>query len=297
VADGKVVTFGTRGTLSCLDAASGKVLWRKDDFKGAFPKFFTSSSPVVVDGLCVAQLGSRNNGGVVAYDLASGEQKWKWTGDGPAYASLALMMLGEVKHIVAMTEGKIVALGAADGKLVWETPFPAPAGPGGYNASTPIVDGQTIIYGGGGRGFKAVKLEKTGDNVTAKELWSHKEKSVQFNTPVLKDGVLYGLTQGNEFVCINAHDGKTMWAASPLKPSGGGKGRGRGGYGSIVDAGSVLLALTPATDLVVFQPSDKSYTELARIKVADTPTYAYPVVSGNRLFIKDQNSLTLWTVE
>src|SRR5260370_26538104 len=48
VADGKVVTLGVRGTLSCLDAASGKVVWRKDDFKGSLPQFFTSSSPIVV---------------------------------------------------------------------------------------------------------------------------------------------------------------------------------------------------------------------------------------------------------
>src|SRR5262249_37143640 len=29
VADGKVVTLGASGTLSCLDAANGKVVWRK----------------------------------------------------------------------------------------------------------------------------------------------------------------------------------------------------------------------------------------------------------------------------
>ena len=69
------------------------------------------------------------------------------------------------------------------------------------------------------------------------------------------------------------------------------------GYGSIVDAGSVLLALTPAMQLVAFQPSEKAYTELARIKVADTATYAYPIVAGNRLFVKDQDSVTLWTFE
>ena len=65
----------------------------------------------------------------------------------------------------------------------------------------------------------------------------------------------------------------------------------------MVDAGPVLLALTPASELIAFQPSDKAYTELARIKVADTPTYGYPVVAGNRVFVQDQNSVTLWTIE
>ena len=41
----------------------------------------------------------------------------------------------------------------------------------------------------------------------------------------------------------------------------------------------------------------RTYAELARIKVADTPTHAYPVVSGNRLFVKDQESVILYTVQ
>src|SRR6266581_6064505 len=36
VADGKIVTLGVRGVLSCLDASSGKLLWRKDDVKGGY---------------------------------------------------------------------------------------------------------------------------------------------------------------------------------------------------------------------------------------------------------------------
>ena len=71
----------------------------------------------------------------------------------------------------------------------------------------------------------------------------------------------------------------------------------RGGYGSLVDAGPVLFALTPASQLIAFAPSGQAYTELARIKVADTPTHAYPVLSGNRIFTKDQDSVTLWAVE
>src|SRR6185503_4319046 len=77
VADGKVVTLGVRGMLSCLDAASGQKVWRKDEF-AAQPQFFVASSPIIVDGMVIAQLGGGNNGALVAYDLASGDQKWKW---------------------------------------------------------------------------------------------------------------------------------------------------------------------------------------------------------------------------
>ena len=305
VADGKVITFGVRGVLSCLNAADGKVIWRKEDFKNATPKFYTSSSPVVTDGLCIAQLGGGDNpGGTIAYDLASGKEKWKWTGDSPAYGSPALMTVDGMKLVVAMTETKMVAVTAKDGKQVWETPFAVQGR--GYNAATPIVDGQTLIYTGSGRGVTAMKLEKKGDGIAANELWKNADNSVMFNTPVLKNGLLFGLSAGNDFFCINAKDGKTAWTA-PSSPaaanaqgnSGGGRrgGMGRGGFGTIVDAGSVLLGLTPSSELIAFQPTDKGYHELARIKVADTPTYASPVPSGNRLFVKDQDAVTLWAVQ
>ena len=33
--------------------ATGKVLWRKDDFKGTLPRFFTSCSPIIVSAVAV----------------------------------------------------------------------------------------------------------------------------------------------------------------------------------------------------------------------------------------------------
>jgi outer membrane protein assembly factor BamB len=321
VVNGKVLTLGIGGTVSCLDAATGKKLWRKDDFPGAVPRFHTGTSPIAVDGLCIVQLGREADGGVVAYDLATGEQKWKWTGtgDGPAYGSPVLLTVEGTKMIVTITAKSIIAVGTADGKLLWQAPFAASGM--AYNATTPIVDGQTVIYCGQNRGAKAVKLEKQGESYSAKELWSNTERSPQFNTPVLKDGFLYGLTQGGEIFCINAQSGQNAWsvpsaggAAPAAAPGGGGMGgrRGRGGgmggrggggmggtagYGSIVDAGSVLMALTPASQLIVFQPDSKAYNEVARIKVADSATYACPVPAGNRVFVKDQNSVTLWSIE
>src|SRR5205085_3441284 len=152
--------------------------------------------------------------------------------DAPAYASPALMMVGGTKLIVAMTETKIVALALADGKQVWETPFAVQGR--GYNASTPLVDEQTLIYSGSGRGVTAVKLEKNGEAIAAKELWKNAENSVMFNTPVLKNGLLFGLTASDDFFCINSRDGKKAWS-NPSKrapsgadaPEGGGGGRMR----------------------------------------------------------------------
>ena len=73
--------------------------------------------------------------------------------------------------------------------------------------------------------------------------------------------------------------------------------RDRRGFASIVDAGSVILALPSNSELIVFKPSAEAYTELARIKVADTATYAHPVIAGNRIFMKDLETLAMWVIE
>jgi len=49
--------------------------------------------------------------------------------------------------------------------------------------------------------------------------------------------------------------------------------------------------------LIVFEPSDKEFKQLASYKVAESQTHAYPVIAGNRVFVKDQDSVTLWTIE
>ena len=183
VADGKVVTLGVGGILSCLDAATGKVVWRNDAFPKVVPQFFTAMSPIVVDGMCIAHLGGRDEGAIMAFDLATGDQKWKWDGDGPAYASPVLMTVEGTKQIVGQTEKSVVGVAVADGRLLWQVPSPVQGR--FYNSATPIVDGQTVIYTGQGHGTKAVKIEKQAADFAVRELWSNETLGTGFNTPVL----------------------------------------------------------------------------------------------------------------
>ena len=320
VAAGKVVTVGVRGVISCLDAATGKVLWRKDEFK-AWPNFFVSSSPLIVGDLCLAQLGGRDNGALVAYDLASGAEKWRCPG-APAYASPVLMTVGGEPFVVVQTESKLQAVALKDGQVAWESgpaePGAGPgAGPGGppgrggrgggrdYRATTPAVVGDTLLVLG--QSAQAWKFEKTATGLRATELWTHREKASVFASPVVHEGLVFGLSAANELFCLDRQNGQLLWSAAlgaagegPGGPGGPGGGRmrgGGGGFGSLVDAGSVLLALTPAAELVVFAPDRQAFKELARIKVADSPPHAHPVVSGKRIYVKDRDAVTLWQVD
>jgi len=286
VADGKVVTLGVGGVLSCLDAATGNVVWRKDPFPKVVPMFFTGMSPMIADGMAIAHLGGRGNGAIIAYDLAAGDEKWRWDAEGPEYASPVLLTVNGTKQIVTLTEKSIVGVAVGDGKLLWQLPFLPQRR--AYNAATPIVDGQTVIYTGAARGTKAVKIEKQADGFAAKELWSNPEVAPQFNTPVLKDGLLFGLSDRGSLFCIDAVSGRTAW----IDPTRHGRG-----FAAILDAGSVIFALPSTSELIAFKPIAEQYEELARIKVSDTPTYAHPVIAGNRIFVKDQDAVTLWTVE
>ena len=56
----------------------------------------------------------------------------------------------------------------------------------------------------------------------------------------------------------------------------------RRGFGSIVNAGSVLCLLTPAGNLVAFEPSGKEFKQVATYKVAEGDTTAYPSWRGTR---------------
>jgi outer membrane protein assembly factor BamB len=351
VANGKVLVISVQGVLTCYDAANGDQLWQKDEFAGTVPVFFTASSPIVVDGMCIAQLGggTEGRGAMVALDLNSGQEKWRANEGRAAYSSPVLMTVDGIKVVIAPSETHLVAVNTANGKVVWQIQYSQ----GRYNSATPIVSGQTLIVAGPGAGvgLTAWKLSKQGEELKEEQAWQYSENQLVFNTPVMKDGDLYGLSGRDQLFCVKLDGGQatTAWVApiaaqaavgqvmptpaatvfalqQPERGRGemGGQGRGEGGrgegrrgegrqggrrggrgggggragYGSVVDAGTALVALSPAADLVVFKPSDAEFTQIARYKVSEQGgTYAYPILSGNRIFIKDADSVALFTVE
>jgi outer membrane protein assembly factor BamB len=285
VANGKVVTLGASAILSCLDAAKGTLLWKKENTTNAILKFFTGTSPLISDGMCIVHLGKEGDGQVIAYDLNTGDEKWKWAGDGPAYSTPSIMTIDGKKLLILITEKNVMALGLSDGKLFWQ--IPAPVQQRFYNCVSPFIDGQTIVYSGQGSGSKAIKVERQGDGFATKDLWSNAEVGAKWNTPVLKDGFLYGFTDQKRMYCLNYKTGQTAWIDNTVTSD----------FSTTVDCGSVIIGLTSTDNLIVIAPNGKEYKELANYKVAETPIYAFPVISGNSIYIKDKESLTLFKIK
>ena len=61
-------------------------------------------------------------------------------------------------------------------------------------------------------------------------------------------------------------------------------------------AGNVLLLLSSDSNLVAIKPDKDEFKQVAKYKVADTPTWAMPIIAGKRIYVKDRDSLTLWTI-
>ena len=285
ISDGKIVTFGVSGILTCLDAATGKVLWKKENPENAVPQFFTGMSPLIADGLCIVHLGTKDKGQVVALNLATGSEKWKWEGDGPSYASPSLMTSGKDKNVVVQTEKSLMALSLADGKLLWQVPTPVQQR--FYNCTSPYINGDIIYYTGQGSGTKAVQVVRQGDKYVTKELWSNPEIGAKWNTPVLKEGYLYGFTDQRRIYCIEAATGKTAWYDSAVNSD----------FATIVDCGPVIIGLPSTGNLIIMKPDPKAYTEMAKYKVAETPVYAFPVISGNAIYVKESENLLMYRLE
>jgi outer membrane protein assembly factor BamB len=286
--DGRLYTFGISGILSCLDAKSGKVLWRHafaQQYKLTSPLFGTAMSPLVERGLLIAHVGGNDNGALTAFDAITGAVRWRWTGDGPAYASPIVITREGVRQIVTQTQTLCVGIAADTGKLLWSLPFTTPYS---QNAVTPVACGDLVVFAGLSQPTFACRIRKSGERWTAEKVWETRDVTLYLSTPVASGSRLYGMSQrrSGQLFSLDAVTGKTLW-------TDGGR---IGENAAVLDAGSSLLILTTGADLIAYKKQGDALAEAARYQVADSPTWATPAVAGPHILIKDATSLSLWDI-
>jgi outer membrane protein assembly factor BamB len=281
--DGRLYTFGISGILSSFDAATGKLAWRKDyskDFKGTWPQFGTSMSPVAADGLVIALIGTNDDGAVVAYEAKTGTEKWMWKGDGPAYASPVIVEMGGVKQVVTLTQKYAVGLSLASGDLLWRINFP---GRSGMNIPTPLRFGQRLILAGD-PGTMLLQVNRQNDSWTAEKAWTITELTMRFSSPVQKGNLVFGFSNRTSgiFFCVDADTGKTLWTSDPRQ----------GDNAVVMISGDLLFLLKDNAELVVARATGSGFQPLHTYEVASSSTYASPLMLPKGIVIKDNTTLS-----
>jgi len=284
-ADGKLYTLGISGIFSSYDAETGKVRWRKEFSKNQVdtaPTFGTATSPILDRGLLIVHVGGEKTGAITAFDPATGNVKWSWDGDSPAYATPIVVELGGARQVVTQSRSNIVALDEATGKLLWKIPFTTVYE---QNIVTPVLYKDTLIFSGIDKGVFAVRIE----NGAPKTVWETKDASMYMNSPVLMGDLLIGFShlKKGQIFCLDPRTGATLWTGSP-----------RGGdNAAMLASATTLYSLTPDAKLVIARPTAKGLNQVRQYDVADSPTWAHPLILADGFLVKDLKTLSRWSVK
>ena len=285
--DGKLFTFGISGILTCWDGDTGAVRWRKEfQYREKWPLFGTAMSPVVDRGLLIAHVGGNDDGALTAFDAASGEVKWQWKGDGPAYASPIVADLGGTKQVITETQNNIVGVSASDGQLLWKIPFTTE-----YlqNIPSPLLYHELVILSGLAKGIFAVRPSAKDGKWSAETVWRNTDISMYMSSPVLEDDLIFGFShyKKGQFFCVDARTGATKWTSPPRQ----------GDNAAVLIGGGNLILLKDDAQLVIAKAVGSSFEPLRNYTVADSPTWAHPLILRNGVVIKDAGKLAFWSVK
>lgn len=282
VNDGRVYALGIAGALTCLDAATGEVVWEKrygEEFGETSPDFGVASSILVAGEFAIAHVGGEKRGALIAYDKASGAEAWRADDDGPAYGSPVAVGAGDAAQIVTFARESLEGVRGVDGEKLWSLKFKTSYT---QNIVTPLVIDELLIYSGLEKGVFAVRINENGSQPS--KVWTNQKHNLYMSSPVVHDGHLYAFSnrKKGQLVCLDAATGEVKWET---------KGR-MGDNASLILVGDTLLVLTTEAELLAVAADASKYRELAKWEVADSPTWAHLAISGGRLYVKDKTSLT-----
>lgn len=286
---GRLYTLGVNAVLSCFDAQSGELKWQKDFGKPDTSKMFcgTAASPMIDGGNLIVYTGDDIRGGtMVALDLVSGKESWRWTGEGPGYASPIIASFAGVRQIVTMTDKSVIGVSAKDGQLLWRLAWPDEWN---ENIVTPLIYKNSLILSGVRKGTMAVEIVKTGDKFENRQLWHNRELTMYMNSPVLDGEHFFGMTnkrKGSLF-CAEAATGKVLWST---------EGR-EGANAAVLHTKDLLFILNNDAGLIVAKKNHNRFEQLAKYLVADTATYAHPIIFDKQILIKDDASIALLSLD
>lgn len=283
----RIYVLTENGDLAALRAQDGTIAWQRNilqEFGGRNTGWLISESPLIDGNNVIVSPGGRG-AGMAALDKTTGKTVWvsKELSDEPGYSSPIVADVQGVRTIMTLTAQAGVGVRAADGKLMWRHTTVANDT---ANIATPIFHDNKVFYSSAyGTGGALLGLRAQNGDVRAQEIYFTREMQNHHGGMVFVNGYLYGFNN-SILTCLEFATGKVMWRNRSV------------GKGSLAYADGSLYLLSENNVVGLAEATPTGYRETGRFRIADQgwPSWAHPVVSGGRLYIRDQGILTAYDI-
>ena len=275
------------GDLHCLKT-DGAAVWQRNilrEFNGRQLQWLISESPLV-DGPHVVVAPGGPGAGLVKLDKMTGKTVWatKELSDPAGYSSMIAADVQGVRTYLTFTAREGVGVRASDGKVMFRYPN---AANNVANITTPVFFNNkaffTSAYDTGGG---LVDLTVQNGEVQAKEVYFTRNMKNHHGGVVLMDGYLYGFND-SILTCLEFATGKLMWRDRSV------------GKGAVTFADGHLYLQGENNVMGLAAATPEGYQEKGRFTIPDKgrPSWAHPVISDARLYVRNQDSLMVYDVK
>jgi len=285
----RVYVLSTDLVLFCLNATTGQVIWQTDliaQYNGAKPAYGNAASPTVDGDFVFVNCNASTSGyRLLAFRKTDGSLAWKAAAGRPDYATpIAPTILG-VRQIIFNTESELVSVAPESGAVLWSYA----TGPAQCYAM-PVVAGD-IVFAAFQMGASALRITNSGDRFRAAQIWGDSSRtspwSIEWSTPVCRDGYLYGLFQSGRLLkCVELTTGSVKWSRTGFDSCRGG----------ILVVDGHLLILTDTGELVLVEANPAAYTELARFQALTGDCYNHPAIYNGRVYARSTKEAVCFDV-
>lgn len=283
VADGKVFTIDTQGTVRAFDANSGGQLWsaRFGDIGGNSASVYGGG--VAFDGGRV--YATNGLGYVAALDASNGSAVWTVRPGGPLRGEPSV---ADGSVYVMSQDNQIYQLKTADGSTNWSSAAALEIA-GVFGAAAPSIGQGTVVAGFSSGELNAYRYEN------GRQVWQDALARTSISTSVaslsdidadavIDGGVVYAVGQGGRMVALDLFSGQRIWELNFA------------GIATPWVAGDWLFAVNDRAQLVAISRANGKIRWINQLpgyesmKSKKNPiNYVGPVLAGNRLIVAGSN--------
>jgi len=202
--------LGGNGDLSCLETATGRIVWSKNvlqEFRASNISWGISESPLVLGEKILVNAGGPG-ASIVALSKKNGALLWKSQSDQAGYSSAVPLQVGSVHQAVFFTASRALGVDVSDGRLLWDY---ARVANRTANIATPVVRGNRVFLSSDyGTGCALLDLQSNGGGVKATEVYFNREMKNHHSSSVLVGDHLYGFSS-SILTAMRFADGQVTW--------------------------------------------------------------------------------------